>query len=211
MSKMMKSLAALCLFSVAGAAAQAQFYKIHNADIAGSGIGQFTTVLTSNTPIQARTTDSFGGLFSIREHPVSWAGIEVNYSYNRYTQDFTSPANAASPVPYDARVKTNVHEATAAYMFHPHFRNLQPFINIGGGALDFAPTTVTSVATGSNQWRGAGLLEVGFDVPTSNPHFGFRVQGRTLVYRAPNYNNALLSSKSWVSTEEPTFGAYYRF
>ena len=197
----MQTLAAVCLFSVAGVAAQGQFYKIHNADIAGSGIGQFTTVVNQNSTVTPETTDSFGGLFSIREHPVSWAGVELNYSFNKYTQTFVQTAAPA----YTLRKQTEGHEATAAYMFHPHFKHLQPFINVGGGAIDFMPRT------GQDQWRITGLLEAGLDIPTSNPHFGFRLQGRTLVYRTPNYNNQSLATKSWVSTEEPTFGAYYRF
>jgi len=197
----MQTLAAVCLFSVAGVAAQGQFYKIHNADIAGSGIGQFTTVLNQNSTVTPQTTDSFGGLFSLREHPVSWAGVELNYSFNKYTQTFVQTAAPA----YSQRVQTEGHEATGAYMFHPHFKHLQPFINVGGGAIDFMPRT------GQDQWRITGLLEAGLDIPTSNPHFGFRLQGRTLVYRTPNYNNQSLATKSWVSTEEPTFGAYYRF
>ena len=66
-------------------------------------------------------------------------------------------------------------------------------------------------ANGQNQWRGAGLVELGFDIPTSNPHFGFRVQGRELIYRAPNYNQPALASKAWVGTSEPALGAWYRF
>ena len=132
-------------------------------------------------------------------HPVPWAGVEFNYSYTDTTEYF----NAARS--YTA-VKTQFQEATAAYVFHPHFRKLQPFVNIGGGAIDFLPAI-----QGPNQWRSVGLVEVGFDIPTSNPHFGFRAQGRALIYRAPNFFSSQISSKSWVSTNEPSFGAYIRF
>ena len=196
----LSSLAPLCALSLIAGAAHAQFYKIHNGDVGGSAIGQFTTPLTtSNQAIQQNTTSSFGGLFTFREHPVPFAGVEFNYAFTEFSETY-----AASN--YTARTKTDLHEASAAYLFHPHFRKLQPFIGIGGGGLDFVPTQ-----TGSNQWRGAGLVELGFDIPTSNPHWGFKLQGRSLIYRAPNYGQPNLGSKTWVATNEPTFGTYYRF
>ena len=193
-------LTSLCAFFLAATAAQAQFYKIHNGDIGGGALGQFTTPLTSTyTGVTQSTRDSFGGYFTIRDHPVSWAGIEVNYGYTRFSELYSATTYSANP-------KTNMHEATAAYLFHPHFRKLQPFISIGGGYIDFLPAN-----TGQNQWRGTGLVEAGFDIPTSNPHFGFRVQGRDLIYRAPNFQQATLGSKTWVNTEEPTFGVWLRY
>ena len=192
-------LAPVCLFALAGASAQAQIYKLHNADVGGSAIGQFTTPLTSsNGQIVQKTTDSFGGEFTLREHPVAFAGIELNYAFTEFGENY-----AASQ--YTSQFKTDMHEATAAYLFHPHFRKLQPFVAIGGGAVDFVPHL------GNNQWRGAGLLEAGFDLPTSNPHFGFRIQGRSLYYREPNYGQPNLGSKTWAVTSEPSFGTWYRF
>ena len=117
-----------------------------------------------------------------------------------YSQVYVTPIGSA-------RVQSYNHEATAAYLFHPHFRKLQPFVGIGGGAIDFVPQN--SVV--SNQWRGAGLLEAGLDLPTGNPHLGFRVQGRSLIYRAPNFDSPAVSSRSWVATVEPTAGVYWRF
>lgn len=205
--KLFSILAPVCALSLAATCSQAQFYKLHNVDIAGSAIGQFTTPLTVNNPaIVQNTSETMGGEFSLREHPFAWAGIELNYAYFGYNNTYSFQGNGITTQSYTAKVRTNAHEATAAYMFHPRFRNLQPFINIGGGAIDFVPTQ-----TGHNQWRGAGLVEVGLDIPTSNPHFGFRIQGRSLVYRAPNFQQANLASRSWVSTDEPSAGVWYRF
>lgn len=190
---------ALCLLAPA-LGAPAQYYKLHNADVTVSGVGPLTTTLTDNGPAQTRTTDSAGFLFSLRDHPVAWAGIELNYGYDRFSEVYSSPY--IHPV----SVKTNVHEATAAYMFHPHFMHLQPFVNVGGGALDFLPSN----STAQNQWRGVGLVELGFDIP-AGPHAGFRVQGRSLIYRAPNFGTPALEARSWVVTDEPSLGAYLRF
>jgi len=196
-------LAAFGGFAIAAASAQAQFYKLHNADIGGGAIGEFTTQLPAGNPstITDNTNNAFGGMFTLRDHPVPWAGIEFDYAYSEYGRRISS----AVP-PYSNEVHTDQHEATAAYLFHPHFRKLQPFIALGGGYIDFVPSLA-----GTNQWRGTGLAEVGFDIPTSNPHFGFKVQGRELVYRAPDFNQTNLASRKWVASSEPSFGVWYRF
>ena len=180
----------------------AQFYKIHNADVAVGGTGQFTTSLTSQRylPHQA-TTDSAGFLLSFREHPVSWAGIELNYQYSAFSERFVNTQS----VPL-ANVPVAFHEGTGAYLIHTHFRHFQPLIGVGGGVLLFGPS-----GNYTDQLRGTGLFEIGFDIPTSNPHVGFRVQGRSLLYRAPNFDNAGLSSSRWVSTNQPSASVYYRF
>ena len=190
----------LCLPITAAAAAQGQFYKLHNVDLGVNATGPFTRTLTSESNSVQSTTDTTGFLFSLKEHPFAWAGVEFNYGYSKYSQVFNTPTESA-------RISTYNHEATAAYIFHPHFRSLQPFVAVGGGAIDFLPAGNAA----SNQWRGAGLLEAGLDLPTHNPHLGFRVQGRSLFYRAPNFYNPAVSSRSWVATVEPSAGVYWRF
>ncbi len=135
---------------------------------------------------------------------MAWAGIEFNYTYTEYGRNIINQG----PVPYNQYVHTDQHEATAAYLFHPHlhYRSVKPFLAIGGGYTDFIPSYA-----GSNQWRGTGLVELGLDIPTSNPHFGFRLQGRELIYRHPDFNQTDLASRTWAATSEPEFGVWYRF
>lgn len=216
-------LLASLLLPLLPAAASAQFYKLHGGSLSVGATGNFNTTLTSspstgtfNVPQtgggvittsvsnqQQFTTLSTGFLTSLQFHPVSWAGIELNYGFNHYSERYAfnytnTTAGQSVNVPVDT------HEATAAYQFHPRFIPFQPFVNVGGGAIDFAP----SVA--SNQWRGAGLLETGFDIPASK-HIGFRIEGRALFYRAPNFYTPAISTRSWRVTEQPSVSAYYRF
>ena len=181
--------------------AKAQFYKLHEADVSVGATGQFTTVVTDGNGNQQFTTDSTGLLASFRDHPRPWAGVEANFGYTRFSEELINQHTFVS-----ATVPVNAYEVSGAYMFHPHFKRLQPFINIGGGGLDFVPITPEN-----SQWRGFGLTEVGFDIPTSNPHFGFRVQGRALIYRAPNFNIPEVGTSKWVITSEPSLSAYIRF
>ena len=206
--------------------AGAQFYKLHGGSISVGGTGQFSTTLTRSNPSsgfynvpstaggfltedivdqQQFTTNSAGFVTSLQFHPVPFAGVELNYGFTHYSERFTNLYAASPGTNRVSNVLTDAHEATAAYQFHPKHIPLQPFVNIGGGAIDFAPQTA------SNQWRGAGLLEVGFDVPVHFTHIGFRVEGRSLYYRAPNFYTTSLSTRTWRVTEEPSISTYYRF
>jgi hypothetical protein len=192
------------------------FYKWHNADVGVAATGQFTTSITSqNTglygvlPHQA-TTDSPGVLFTLRDHPFSWAGVEFNYQYSKFSERYIRAPRTQGLV-YNptlntpVNVTTSFHEATAAYLFHVRLHKLQPYVAIGGGGLDFVPTMVDR-----NQWRLTGLVDMGLDMQTHS-RLGFRIGARDLIYRAPDYYDASLSSSRWVSTEEPYGGVYVKF
>jgi hypothetical protein len=200
-------LATLCGFALAAASARAQFYKLHNADIGGGAIGQFTESLPAQnaSSIEDTTHNSFGGMFSLRDYPVAWMGLELNYAYTEYGRNIINEQAVGG---YNQYVHNDQHEATAAYLIHPHlhYRSVKPFVALGGGYIDFVPSYA-----GSNQWRGTGLVEVGLEIPTSNPHFGFRLEGRELVYRHPDFNQSNLASRTWAATSEPMFGVWYRF
>ncbi len=218
-----RSLLLLVALSTA-ASLQAQFYKLKGATATVGGTGEFTRVLTANpvsgqytvaTPAggtigttvsnqQQFTTLSAGVLGSLAFHPRPWAGFEVNYGYTRYSERYTFNYSAATPN-QALGVPTGFHEATGAYQFHPRHIPFQPFLNVGGGAIFFLPSGL------AYQQRFTGLVETGFDIPTHNPNLAFRIQGRSLIYRAPNFYNAAISTKSWRATNEPGVSVVYRF
>lgn len=154
---------------------------------------------------QQYTTDSVGFLASLQFHPKPWAGVEFNYGFSHFSERYGFNYTAATTA-QTLGINTDMHEATGAYQFHPKHIPFQPFVNIGGGALDFSPRS-----NGNYQWRGAGLMEAGFDLPTHNRHIGFRIEGRGLFYRAPNFGDPAISTRSWVATVEPSISTYYRF
>ena len=219
------------LTAFAASSAPAQFYKsaaerIHLGSMSVGATGQFSTILEqqgsdtgnafytvgSNTVLypttvsnqQQYTTDSVGFLATFGLQPVKAAGFELNYGFTHYSERYTFNY-AVDNSSRAASVPTDQHEFTAAYMIRPKHIPFQPFIGIGGGAIDFAPSNA------SNQWRGAGLLETGFNMRTRNPHLSFRLEGRSLYYRSPNYYQAAISSRSWRVTEQPSISAFYSF
>jgi hypothetical protein len=218
-----RTLVPLLLVTVA-ASAHAQFYKLHGGSLSVGYSGQFTTPLTSSTDTfttnvatptggvlnetisgqQQRTPDTGGLLASFQMHPVAWAGVEVNYGYFRSSEIYNFNYSSAS-TPQLLRVPVTTNEATAAYEFHPPHIPLQPFVNIGGGAISFIPSLA------SNQWRATGLVEAGLDFPTHIRHLALRIEGRSLIYRAPNFSEPIISTRSWRVTDEPVASLVYRF
>ena len=212
------------LLSLAAVSAHGQFYRLHGAAISVGATGPEDISLTSNptsgpfvvnsnsggvlnetvsNQIQ-QTTDHVGFLTSLQFHPKPWAGVELNYAFRTYSEVYAFNYSS-TPAQQIVHVSTASHEATGAYEFHPPHIPLQPFVNVGGGAIDFIPRS------GNNQWRGAGLLETGLDIPTHNKHFGFRIEARSLYYRAPNFNNPAIGTRTWRATVEPAISSFYRF
>jgi hypothetical protein len=226
-SSLKRSLPLLALLVAANA--PAQFYRYlpdHGASVSVGATGNFATPLTTNpTPYTTNTvssgvtltntysnqqqyiTSSVGFLTSLQFHPVAWAGIELNYGYQHYSEKYSYNRATITATQF-ASVPTTTHEATAAYQFHPKHIPFQPFVNIGGGAIDFVDTR-----NGPNQWRGAGLLEAGFEIgmPRTHSKLALRLQGRGLFYRAPNYYNPVISTRSWRASAEPSASFVYRF
>lgn len=219
----MKQALPLCLLLAAGSM-QAQFYKLKGATVSVSGTNLWSTPITDDprpatavvgTPPNATVQTVFnqhqgatskpGVLASFAFHPVPWAGIEINYQFAQMDETYSFYYASQPGQRLTQRVPEAFHETTAAYQFHPKHIKFQPYINLGGGYIDFLPYLA------NEQWRGTGLAEVGFDIPTKSPHVAIRVQGRALFYRAPNFYNSGLSSRSWRVTEQPTAGLVYRF
>lgn len=224
-------LSAASLLICAVAAAQGQFRPLHIGNVSVGGSGQFNTVLTSNpqpaslaspynfitsTPLRQDTTLSAGFVASMQMHPLPWAGVQLNYGFTHYQERFqyqyaTPGINSSINT---AMVPTDWHEATAGYLLHPRFLMLQPYVVVGGGAIDFNPrggATALTPTMGTHQWRGAGYLETGFDLPTPSRHIAFRISGRSLYYRAPNFDTPAIGTRSWRVTSEPTISAVYKF
>jgi hypothetical protein len=225
-----RALPVVTLLAIAGSA-HAQFYRYlpeHGASVSVGATGNFVEDLTTDPSPVTRTTvaspgvtltntysnqqqyitSSFGFLTSLQFHPVAWAGVEVNYGYQHYSERFNY-SRATVAATQTSSIPTTTHEATAAYQFHAKRLPLQPFVNVGGGAIYFNPTN----GGGTAQWRGTGLVETGFEVamPYTNRKLGLRLQGRGLFYRAPNFNDAALSTRSWRVSAEPSASFVYRF
>ncbi len=205
-----RTLPVLLAFTSLGA--HAQFYKLHGASASVGVTEQLSYSVTSEDypgsfiP-QEYTTNSAGLITSLAFHPKPWAGVEVNYGFTDYSERYAFYYTDGTLNKFSS-VNTYMNEATAAYQFHPRHIPFQPFVNIGGGAVGFVPNSSRI----SDQWHGAGLVEAGFDIVASrDKKVGFRLEGRSLIYRSPDFGQPELQSDSWRATIEPALSFFYRF
>ncbi len=183
---------------------QALGQSLKNFDASINAFGQFTGS-TSGNGIKDVPSISMGGLVSLRQTFRPWLGYEVNYSYTRFSEAF-------STLPF--HVQDNLHEASGAYLVQgPKFFGLQPFATAGAGYLLFLPTTVGGQHN-NQQGRLAFLYELGVNYPILNSHFGVigaRLEYRGLIYKTPDFNQPVTTTNTRRQTSEPAVGLYARF
>lgn len=191
------------LFLIAGLSNRATAQTLKNFEGALSVFGQFSGTSNGDN-VQDSPTDSMGVLATARQSFHPWLGYEVNYSYTRFTERY-------STVPFG--VQNNMHEVTGAYLLQGPtipILGLQPFGAIGFGALIFLPTTVGGQKY-TQQTRTPILYEFGVNYPILTSHIGLRLQYRGLNYKTPDYNATLVTTGARRTTSEPSVGAYFRF
>jgi hypothetical protein len=184
-----------------GNRAEAQTLK--GMDGAVNIFGQFSGNSSGNG-VTDTPTDSLGALATFRQSLHPWLGYEVNYSYTRFTEKY-------STIPFG--VQNNMHEVSGAYLLQGPslpLLGLQPFGAVGVGALIFLPTT-TGGQMYHQQTRVPLLYELGVNYPILTSHLGIRLQYRGLVYKTPDFNSPLLTTNARRQTSEPSVGAYLRF
>src|ERR1700684_3050786 len=191
------------LLLIAGLGNRALAQSLKNMDGAVAVFGQFSG--TSNGDgVKDSPTESMGALATVRQSFHPWLGYEVNYSYTRFTEKY-------STIPFG--VQNNVHEVTVAYLLQgPTLPILgwQPFGAVGTGVLIFLPTT-----TGGQKYHQQNevplLYELGVNYPILTSHLGLRFQYRGLVYTTPDFNAPLLTTNAKRQTSELSLGAYLHF
>jgi Outer membrane protein beta-barrel domain len=192
--------ALLLLFTGFAVSAHAQSF-LHNSDASVSAFGQFTSGVSGNG-ITDDPTKSLGGQAAFRHSYHWWLGFEGSYAYTRYNEYYSSR-------PYS--VQHNTHEFAASYLVNgSSVLGFRPFAFAGISALVFSP----SLNGGQNaSWQGRTALNFGAGIDRSllTSHFGIRVQYRGLYYKAPDFNDALLTTGKSRLTSEPMAGVYYRF
>ena len=192
-----------CFLSTSSAWHPAIAQTLKNLDGAVSVFGQSTGTINANG-IRDNPTESMGALATVRQSFHPWLGYEVNYSYTRFTERF-------STIPFG--VQNNVHEVSVAYLLQGPtlpILGLQPFGAVGTGALIFLPTTVGGQKY-TKQTRVPLLYEVGVNYPILTSHLGLRFQYRGLLYTTPDFNAALLTTNARRQTSELSLGAYFKF
>ena len=189
------------LFAGSSFPALAQSF-LKNSEASVGVLGEFTSNVSGNG-ITLDTSKSAGVQAAFRHSYHWWLGFEGSYNYTRYSEYYSSR-------PFT--VQHNTHEFAASYLVSSGHGVLgfRPFALAGVSAIIFSP----SLNGGQNvAWQGRPGLNFGAGVERTllNPHFGVRIQYRGVYYKAPDFNQAILTTGQFRLTSEPMAGFFYRF
>jgi hypothetical protein len=219
-------LAAALAFTFTAAAAHAQDEPAPSAldkqlsriDFAISGAGEFNKSVSGPVTAQGSgntgqivgdsASNTFGALVTLRYIVKPYFGLEGNYGYARYTQNYSNvPGNQSG-----LGVQAQTNEYTLGYVLTPpHLLfGLQPFASVGAGTMAFKPTPRGGISL-STQARATYYYSAGLQQEFFSPHFGFRASFRQNFFLAPDFGQNYLTIKQRTTTLEPTLGFYFKF
>jgi hypothetical protein len=211
--------------------------QLDKLDLAVSGVGVYNStvsgpILSANapnycyvssptaTPTNCGSNDmtQYGsntlGALATLQYPIKpYFGLEINYSFARYTENYAGPA-ITTFLPNGAtlfQVQTKVNEYTFGYLITPPYTiyGLQPFASAGFGPQVFHPTP----GGGQEEPEKARMTyyySLGFQKDLS-PHFGLRAGFRQLFFLDPDFGQNYLTILKHATTYEPLAGFYLRY
>lgn len=193
--------------------------QLERTDFAISGVGEFTNNTNGTNYLQQNlslvTSNTLGALATLHFQKSPFLGVELNYGYVRYTENFSlgSAGTGSATIPSSVLgVQTNANEITVGYVAHTRkqYFGLQPFAGVGAGTIAFKPTNGGGQRL-PNQYRAGYYYTVGAETPLYGSHFGARAQFRQLFYYAPDFLTNYLTDKQRQITTEPSIGVFLRF
>jgi len=215
-SRLVRSLA-FCLFAAfAASTLRAQAISgnptldrhLSRIDLGISGFGSFTKDVSGTNKLGAKLDQqagtTLGALINVRYTKSPWMGLEFNYTYARYTQNFSAYIVGG--------VQNNANEYSLGYVAHPRRQllGMQPFFGAGLGSTAFRPTPNGGQGL-MTQARMTYYYSVGVEKIVLGDHFGLRGQLRQTFYKAPDYGQNYLTILQQTYTLEPGAGFFLRF
>lgn len=193
--------------------------QMSRIDFGISGVGQFTNTVTgpiipTGAPNYPTVTSQYasntvGASGNIRYVAKPYIGVEFNYVWGRYTENFSPAPDLSSNL---FPVQTTSNEYSFGWLVTPPhlILGMQPFASAGAGTNQFKPT-----AGGGNglprQYRATYYYNVGLQKEIFDSNFGVRVSFRQTFYLAPDFGQNYLTILKHATTLQPTAGFYYRF
>ncbi len=208
--------AVVCLLaSIAGSSARAQApvsfldRQLSRVDLALSGVGEITSAVSGTNylkvPITLKVSTTVSPLVTLRYIKSPYVGLELNYGFARYTENF-SPSSTII-----GGAQTKATEYTLGYVVHPRqIFGIKPFVAAGAGTIAFKPTVLGGQGL-PEQARAAYFYALGVEDTVFSPHFGVRVQVRQVFFKAPDFGQNYLTINQHTNTLEPGFGFFLRF
>jgi opacity protein-like surface antigen len=155
-------------------------------------------------------SNTAGALVSLHYIARPYFGLEFNYSYARYTENFQGEAISVALDNANFQVQTKVNEYTFGYIAtppHPIF-GFQPFVSAGFGTTGFKPT-----AGGGQELpeRARATYYYSAGLQKDYGHLGLRAGFRETFFIAPDFGQNYLTIVQHTTTYEPFAGFYFRY
>jgi opacity protein-like surface antigen len=174
--------------------------EANRSEVSVQAFGSFVKTTTDNGVTQS-ATNSGGVLANYRFFFSANHGVEVNYGYSLNTQTYGSEYGPLG-------VKSDQHEATAAYVYRHKIHGFTPFVEAGVGGLVFDPRDTPGAST---QARAAFVYGGGTDFNLTS-HIFVRAEYRGFIYSSPTFDLAATQGTDRVTHRaEPSVGFGYRF
>ena len=186
---------------------------IFNNKVTGPVVNNGTDPNNAGESITQYGSNTLGALVSLHYPAKPYFGLELNYGYARYTENFEGPG-VTGFLPEnttDFQVQTKVNEYSFGYLITPPHQifGLQPFVSAGAGTQAFKPTAFGGQEL-PEKARATYYYSVGVQKDYSE-HFGFRAGFRELFFLDPDFGQNYLTILKHATTYEPMVGFYLRY
>lgn len=194
----------MILFGALMLSAAAGYAQESRQDVSISGLYLVGPQVNGNAVVLNPTTTA-GVLASYRFLLTPRSALEANYSFAQYTNYYTCCGNyTKNPI------HTRQQEMSAAYVFGLSFKNYNPFVEAGIGALIFTPILSGTYTLDSKQSTNPGALFGGGVAYEVSPSFDIRVQYRGFLVKAPSFTDNFKTNRYEV-VSMPSLGVAYHF
>lgn len=201
MKKTMLLLGALMLSAAAGYAQESR------QDVSISATVPFAPQVTGNS-VQKNSSMTLGGLVSYRYMLTPRSALELNYGYAQNTQYYQVFGKAYGGI------HILQQEISAAYVYNKNFKNFNPFLEAGPGAIIFSPLKDAGTTNlDAKQTIGIGGLFGGGLAYEISPSFDIRAEYRGFLVKTPNFSvpGNIFNTNRYEIISTPSLGIAYHF
>ena len=189
-------------------AATASHAQESRQDFSISGFGVIAPQVNGNEVHPMTTTITTGVLGSYRYLLTPRVGLELNYSFAQNSIKYYVP-NATLP---NGEVHTKQQELSGAFVYSRNYKNFNPFVEAGPGAILFTPildigTHELNTASSTNV---GGLFGGGVAYEIS-PSFDIRAEYRGFVTKTPSFGITAFQTNKYYVISTPAIGIAYHF
>ena len=201
MKKTMWLLGALMVSAAAGYAQESR------QDVSLSGTVAFAPQITGNS-VQKNTSMTIGGLASYRYMLTPRSALEINYGYQQNTQYYQVFGKK------NGGIHVLQQEFSGAYVFNLNFKNFNPFLEGGPGAMIFLPLKDAGTSDlDAKRNTNVGALFGGGVAYELSPSFDIRVEYRGFLVKTPNFSlpGNVFNTNRYEVISTPSIGVAYHF